>query len=114
MGLDESQLRNWRERLLDMLSDLDHQDSRGQQSQSTVTLDQQSVGRLSRMDALQQQAMAKATQARRNQTRLRISTALSRLDDGEYGYCVGCGDEIATGRLEFDPAIPSCVSCARG
>ena len=60
-------------------------------STDTVELQQDSVGRLSRMDALQQQAMAQAQARRRAQERTRIGAALERLDDGEWGYCLTCG-----------------------
>lgn len=77
-----------------------------------VTLDQQSVGRLSRMDAMQVQAMAVATEERRRQQIARIEAALKRLDDGTYGACVICGEEIAPKRLALDPAVPTCIRCA--
>ena len=104
----------YRSRLLALQSDLVDQDWRGLEGQRTVELDQQSVGRLSRMDALQQQAMAKATQTRRDQSKSRIIAALSRLDEGEFGYCLTCGDEIALKRLESDPTVPTCLTCAKG
>ena len=77
-----------------------------------VELDQQSVGRLSRMDALQVQAMAKAIKARRQAQLQRIRLALQRIDEGEYGYCARCGDEIPMKRLEIDAATELCVNCA--
>ncbi len=77
-----------------------------------VTLDQQSVGRLSRMDALQGQAMAKAEEERRQQRLRLIDAALQRIDEGDYGYCVWCGDDIPAKRLAFDPAAAQCVDCA--
>ena len=69
---------------------------------------------LSRMDALQQQAMAKATQARRGQQRQRLLAALARLDEGEFGYCTDCGEDIPTKRLNLDPTARTCVNCAQG
>lgn len=96
------------------LADLDTEDAAGQAGQKTVALDQQAVGRLSRMDALQNQAMAQATARRRAVERQRIMAALARVDSGEYGYCTECGDDIAPARLATDPAIPRCVSCMRG
>lgn len=84
------------------------EESRGQ----AVELDQARVGRLSRMDALQQQAMLDAAKARAARETLRIQAALRRLDAGEYGDCVQCGEPIAPGRLEFDPAAPLCIKCA--
>ncbi|QYX56713.1 TraR/DksA C4-type zinc finger protein [Roseovarius sp. SCSIO 43702] len=96
------------------LAALEHEDALGQDAQATVQLDQQSVGRLSRMDALQGQAMAKASAARRDTERRRLTAALRRLDEGEFGFCEDCGDEIAPARLEFDPAAQKCIACAKG
>ena len=96
------------------LADLDAEDAAGQQSQKTVELDQQAVGRLSRMDALQNQAMAQATARRRGAERQRIIAALARVATDEYGYCLTCGDEIAPARLATDPAIALCAACIRG
>lgn len=79
-----------------------------------VELDQAMVGRLSRVDALQRQAMAAAAERQRQVQIQRLGAALDRLDAGEYGYCVRCGDEIARRRLEVDPAAPTCIACARG
>ena len=84
------------------------------EERAPVTLDQQSVGRLSRMDALQVQEMAKASEGRR-QARLRqIQAAIQRIDDGEFGECLNCGEPIGAKRLELDPAVPACIKCARG
>ncbi len=85
-----------------------------EQSQAVVELDQQVVGRLSRMDALQNQAMARAQQANRDIETRRLKAALQRLQDGEYGYCEDCGDRIPDGRLKLDLAASKCVSCASG
>ena len=81
-------------------------------SRDPVELDQASVGRLSRMDAMQQQAMALATERRRASALARIDAALSRLETGEYGWCARCGEAVAPGRLALDPATPTCVACA--
>jgi RNA polymerase-binding transcription factor len=77
-----------------------------------VELDQQSVGRLSRMDAMQVQAMAQAVEARRRGRLQRIDAALKRLASDDYGYCVSCDEEIPAKRLEVDPATDRCVDCA--
>jgi DnaK suppressor protein len=77
-----------------------------------VELDQARVGRLSRMDALQEQAMAKSGQQRLGLELKRIDAALRRVEDGSYGECLSCGDDIAEGRLSADPAAPLCIACA--
>lgn len=78
-----------------------------------VALDQQSVGRLSRMDSLQVQAMDKAQQQARRKQIIRIDAALARLELGDYGYCVTCDDPISKKRLDLDPATPLCITCAK-
>lgn len=83
-------------------------------ARETVSLDQQSVGRLSRMDSLQQQAMAQATERQRAAELARIEAALKRIDEGEYGICQECGEEIGDKRLEIDPAVGLCIACASG
>jgi DnaK suppressor protein len=101
-------------RLLARLAELQGQGEDSEEDRQTVTLDQQSVGRLSRMDAMQRQAMAQATERRRGDEKRRIEATLARIEDGEYGYCTECGEDIAPGRLAADPTVPLCLSCARG
>ena len=81
-------------------------------SSKTVELDQSRVGRLSRMDAIQQQAMAKATDERADIELLKIEGALGRIKEGEYGYCIKCGEDIAEGRLRVNPGVLTCIECA--
>ena len=78
-----------------------------------VELDQGRVGRLTRMDAMQQQAMSQAAARLADLERQRIQSALGRMQSGDYGYCIICDEEIAEGRLEFDPSILTCISCAK-
>ncbi len=82
------------------------------EARSTVELDQQSVGRLSRMDAMQHQAMAEAMERTRQKDLVRINQAELRLSDGNYGYCIECDNEIPDGRLAIDPMAERCVKCA--
>ncbi|MDP2003322.1 MAG: TraR/DksA family transcriptional regulator [Desulfurivibrionaceae bacterium] len=78
-----------------------------------VELDQARVGRLSRMDAMQQHAISQAAYNLADLERQRIQSALGRMLADEYGYCVICGEEIAEGRLRFDPSALTCISCAQ-
>jgi DnaK suppressor protein len=78
----------------------------------TVELDQSRVGRLSRMDAMQAQAMSQEVKRRRELELQRISIALASVEAGDYGYCRNCDEEISAGRLEFDPSTPLCLKCA--
>ena len=95
------------------LAELDALAAENAQARSTVELDQQSVGRISRMDALQRQAMAQETARRRALERRRIEAALARIAQDEYGWCVTCGEAIDARRLDLDQAIPTCRGCAR-
>lgn len=81
--------------------------------QTSIELDQTRIGRLSRMDALQVHAMEEETERRREAEIHRIDAALKRMEEGEYGYCIRCGDAIPLKRLEFDPSTPLCVDCAK-
>ena len=83
-----------------------------QSSTQTVELDQASVGRVSRVDALQAQSMAVETTRLRQQQLRKISTALALIESSDYGYCSICDDEIDPRRLEIDPASIMCVPCA--
>ncbi len=94
------------------LSELQSQDETNADSRDTVILDQTSVGRLSRMDAMQQQAMAKATRQNRATEIQAIKNALLRLEEGEYGYCEDCGEDIPAKRLQLTPTAVRCVNCA--
>ena len=114
MNNNETKLKRFRKLIETKLSELSREDALGRDSQSVVTLDQQAVGRLSRMDALQAQAMAKAQQTRRDIMTRRLQAALARLDTDAYGECEDCGECIAEKRLEFDPAATKCISCASG
>ncbi|MBC8267905.1 MAG: TraR/DksA family transcriptional regulator [Rhodospirillaceae bacterium] len=83
-----------------------------EQARQPVELDQTSVGRLSRMDALQDQAMALETDRRRHVELQHIESALARIADGSFGECQNCGEDIAPKRLQIDPTAPVCIDCA--
>ncbi|MBY6115461.1 TraR/DksA C4-type zinc finger protein [Mameliella alba] len=112
--MDESEIARFRRQIAVRLIELDDEDARGREGQSTVQLDQQAVGCLSRQDALLNQSMAKATQARRDALRRALRTARDRIDSGTFGYCEECGDSIAPKRLDLDPAAIPFISCASG
>lgn len=82
------------------------------ESAKPVELDQTMQGRVSRIDAIQQQEMQKAAQGRRALEIQRIDAALARIESGDFGYCAKCDEEIAEKRLELDPATPVCIRCA--
>jgi DnaK suppressor protein len=97
-----------------MRADVERDSATTADERKPVELDQTSVGRLTRMDAMQAQAMQMEAERRRKLELRRIDAALERMDDGEFGYCVVCGDEIEPKRLSQDPSVPNCIGCARG
>ena len=103
-----------RARLTARRDELNKLSSISAEDRDAVELDQQSVGRLSRMDAMQRQAMAQAQERARAVELARLEQAMRRLEDGEYGWCATCGDQIAAARLEVDPAAAVCIECAGG
>lgn len=99
-------------KLESMLQELLSLDEAGRESAKIVELDQTRMGRLSRMDAMQAQAMSIESNRRRAITIRRIQAALQRIDDDEYGECLECGEPINPKRLEVDPAASLCIDCA--
>lgn len=111
--LTRAQIEHLTQALRDRQTELKAREKDGASWRGTVELDQQSVGRLSRMDAMQQQEMAQAEARRRVSDLARIEMALLRITEGEYGWCAECGEPIAYRRLEIDPATHLCIGCAR-
>jgi DnaK suppressor protein len=99
-------------RLRTRLLELDAEDAAAAASTAPVMLDQEAVGRLSRMDAMQMQAMALAARERRTRERQLVHAALARLHGDEFGWCRRCGEEIAEARLMNDPTVVTCIRCA--
>jgi DnaK suppressor protein len=101
-----------RARLLEMRAALEEVADTAEASSRTVELDQSRVGRLSRMDAMQLQAMAQESGRRRSEALRRIAAAIARIDIGDYGICLDCEETIPEARLAFDPAAERCIECA--
>ena len=112
--IKDSEYTKYKKLIERLLQELTAEDELGQSSQRTVVLDQQSVGRLSRMDALQSQAMAQAQQRRRDVLKSSLIFALQRLEEGEFGYCADCGDEIEEAQISASLVIMKCMSCLKG
>ena len=110
--LEQNQIVEFKSLLREQQHELMELKQTGHDAAAVVELDQTRVGRLSRMDALQGQAMSQERERRREIQLQKIAAALRRIEQGEYGYCVECGDEIALKRLQFDPATSLCFDCA--
>ena len=93
------------------LESLNEEEKRAVGSEKVVLLDPQSVGRLSRMDALQMQAMARAQKDRRNFRKIALKKSLERIKLNEYGLCIVCEEEINIKRLKVNPTVLQCIDC---
>jgi DnaK suppressor protein len=101
-----------KQKLAAMREELESIADTGDDSAAVVELDQAKVGRLSRMDAVPAQAMAKASGQRRAVQLREIEAALRRIDDGSYGNCERCEEPIDPRRLDADPTARLCIDCA--
>ncbi len=110
---DDIDPKDVKARLLARRAELQAESKSSQEERAPVELDQARIGRLSRMDALQGQAMAIEAERRRGIELKRIDAALQRLEDGSYGACLSCGENIPAERLSSDPMTPLCIDCAR-
>ena len=109
--LSEDRLGELRSDLQRLQRELQGQLERIGNDSQPVQLDQQMVGRLSRMDAMQQQQMAQASQSHMRAHLSRVTLALKALEEGEFGYCRSCDEPIPFARLKIRPDSPLCVGC---
>lgn len=110
--LSQAQKTTLQQRLEELRNEIEATLASSAQAGETVELDQTRQGRLSRMDALQGQAMAQASHARASARLRSIELTLQRLDEADYGDCVECGEPIPPRRLQIDPTLRLCVGCA--
>lgn len=107
----ESQIAEFRDELERQLAKLEKSMAVTDKALETVALDQGAVGRLSRMDSLQSQALAKGLRERESARLGLIQEALRRLDSGTYGVCIVCGGAVAAERLFVFPESGTCARC---
>ena len=110
--MNSEQVQLFKLQLLDQQQALLDDKHSGEDAAAIVKLDQTSVGRLSRMDALQGQAMSQEMERRREIELQKINAALRRIESGDYGVCIQCEEDIAIKRLQFDPSALLCIQCA--
>ena len=109
--MDVDRLAYFRKRLEDLEQEIREDMYANPEDSGVVELDS-SIGRLSRMDALQNQQMALELKRRQENQLLRIENAFKRLAKGQYGLCGKCKKPIEEDRLEVFPDTVSCVRCA--
>jgi|TARA_B100000959_G_scaffold173437_1_gene181571 DnaK suppressor protein len=109
--MDADRINYFRGRLQDLAGEINEDLSASKDSAGIVELDT-SIGRLSRMDAMQNQQMALELRRRQENQLLRIQSALKRMEQGQYGLCGKCKKPISEERLEVSPDVVMCVRCA--
>ncbi len=109
--MDAIQIQAFKKQLEELKQQLLESEEASKEDTKPVELDQQSVGRLSRMDAMQQQQMYQERARRRKVQLQKIDGALRRIEAGEFGECFVCGDAISLKRLQFDPTQTRCMAC---
>ncbi|MCK5682367.1 TraR/DksA C4-type zinc finger protein [bacterium] len=106
-------MESYRKQLLALQKEILASELGAREGAQPVELDQSRVGRLSRMEAMQAQAVALESRRRRQLKSQQIKIALQKIDAGTFGLCSRCDEEIDKRRLDFDPATPMCISCAQ-
>jgi len=108
--LNEQQWAELHQTLLTLRTELQQLLENSSDGAQPISLDEP-IGRLSRMDAMQQQSMVQANR-RTTKTRLiRIEAALRRHTSDEYGLCMECEEAIGYARLKAQPEAPFCIDC---
>lgn len=109
LALEE--IDEFKQRIATELEEVERALEDGATGRATVALDQTSVGRLSRMDAMQQQAMASGVKDRLLRQKSRLQAAAIRMANNHFGNCCDCGGAIPVERLRADVATPFCAYC---
>jgi DnaK suppressor protein len=110
--LTPTQIAELREELERQLAKLEKSMAVSDEAVKPVELDQTAVGRLSRMDSLMSQGMARGLQEREVARFAQLREAVERMNAGEYGVCEDCGSPIAFERLYVFPESPTCAACS--
>ena len=108
--LTVDQLAELRTDLIRLREELQRQLEASREGVRPVDLDEP-IGRLTRMDAIQQQKRAEATRRDTQLRALQVNAALQRYDAGDYGFCVACEEPVGFARLKATPEATSCVDC---
>jgi len=109
-ALTSEQCEELGQQLLTLQTELERLLASSEEAAKPVGLDQP-IGRLSRMDAMQQQSMVQANRRAAQQRSSLVTRALRRLEGDEYGLCTECDENIGFPRLKARPETPLCINC---
>ena len=108
--LTDDQLKELKRDLTTLKAELEEALSLSHESAKPVELDQP-IGRLSRMDAIQHQQMAKASRKMQKKRLELVKRAERAIESEEYGECQVCGEWIGFKRLKVKPESHLCLEC---
>ena len=110
--MSESQgFKKYRKQLEELLVEIEQYLEKTEESAEAVSPDK-SLGRLSRMEAMQDQQLMLEARRRKKMQKVAVQSALKRIDHGQFGTCIFCGNLIPEDRLEVAPESSSCVNCS--
>ena len=101
----------YRKTLQDSLEEIEDYLTKTEESAEAVSPDK-SLGRLSRMEAMQDQQLILEARRRKKMQKIAVQAALQRIENGQFGACIFCGNAIALDRLEVAPESSTCVNCS--
>ena len=108
---DPQSLESYRKQLQELLDEIEGYLAKTEQSAEAVSPDK-SLGRLSRMEAMQDQQLILEARRRKKMQKVAVLSALQRIEHGQFGTCIFCGKSIDPARLEVAPESSTCVSCS--
>lgn len=110
--MTKERLEHFRGRLTSLQQEIEDGLDSNTQETEIVELDT-AIGRLSRMDAMQNQQMALELKRRQEVRLQRVKNALKNIDRGKYGICGKCRKPIDESRLDVQPDAVMCIRCAK-
>ena len=113
MELTPAQKQDIKSQLEQLVSELEQSIEDVKPSSQPVELDQQAVGRVSRIDAIQQQQLQLASLQRMKQRLGMVKEALERIDSEDFGLCLKCEEPIGIDRLKARPESQACMECMK-
>jgi len=108
--MDQTQLNEFRQKIKQRLEVITSELADINSNTEAIAPDV-SIGRLSRLDAMQSQQMSLAGRRLLERERTQLADALKRIESGRYGFCQLCGKPIDPERLSYQLHAVACVPC---
>ena len=109
--MNDSEKALFKDKLKTLLSEIEDYLEQSEDSAEAVSPDK-GLGRLSRMEAMQDQQLVLEVRRRQKRRKAEVFNAISRLEQDQFGQCIFCGSQIAEERLDAFPEVQTCMKCA--